>query len=116
MVPIINKSTKVTRNTATAIDHFITNSAVDTQREYKQTRIWLKNKHEHFVYKRHYDKKLTNIFKQKLHKTTWDNINIKEPNKAYKKFLEIFSCIFKSFFLKKRIRVKLKKLNEPLGN
>ena len=31
MIPTINRPTRVTRNTATAIDHFITNTAVDTE-------------------------------------------------------------------------------------
>ena len=31
MIPTVNKPTRVTRNTATAIDHFITNTVVDTQ-------------------------------------------------------------------------------------
>ena len=66
---------------------------------------------KHSVYKRYYDKKSTNLFMQKLHKTTWDNIkNIKEPNEAKEKFHGIFSCIYESFFSKKRIRVKLKNL------
>ena len=73
----------------------------------------VKKHSEHFVYKR-YDEKSTNLFKQKLHETTWDNIkNIKEPNEVYKKFLEIFSCIYENFFPKKRIRVKLKNLMNP---
>ena len=63
---------------------------------------------EHLVYKRYYGEKSTNLFKQKLHETTWYKIkNIKEPNKAYRKFLKNLSCIYKSFFPKKGIRVKL---------
>ena len=45
---------------------------------------------QYFAYKRNYDKESTNLFKQKLHETTWDKIKkIKEPNEAYRKFLEI---------------------------
>ena len=31
VIPTINKPTRVTRNRATAMDHFITNTVVDTQ-------------------------------------------------------------------------------------
>ena len=31
MIPAINKPTRATRNTTNAIDHFITNTVVDTQ-------------------------------------------------------------------------------------
>ena len=60
MIPTINKPTRVTRNTATAIDHFIPNTVVDTQLKsgiietdlldqfliifaLQKTTIWLKN-------------------------------------------------------------------------
>ena len=119
IIPTINKPTRVTRNTATAIDHFITNAVVDTQFKSGiiqtdlldhfpilfalQTNENMVKKHnEHSVYKKFYAKKSTNLFKQKLHETSWDNIkNIKELNEAYKKFLKIFSCIYQSFFSKK---------------
>ena len=119
MIPAINKTTRVIGNTATAIDHFITNAVVDTQFKSRiiqtdlldyfpilfalQTNENVVKKHnEHSVYKKCYDEKSTNLFKQKLHETSWDNIkNIKEPNEAYKKFLEIFSRIYQSFFSKK---------------
>ena len=69
---------------------------------------------EHFVYKRYYDEKSRNVFQQKRHNTTWDNIkNIEKPNEAYRKFLKIFSCIYEIFFPKKRTRVKLKNLMNP---
>ena len=69
---------------------------------------------EYFVYKRYYDEKSRNVFQQKRHDTTWDNIkNIEKPNEAYREFLEIFSCIYEIFFPKKRTRVKLKNLKNP---
>ena len=56
----------------------------------------------HFIYKGYFDEKSTNLFKQKLHETTWDNIkNIKKPNEAYRKFVEILSSIYESFFSNK---------------
>ena len=59
---------------------------------------------KHSVYKRYYDKKSTNLFMQKLHKTTWDNIkNIKEPNEAKEKFTEFSVAYTKVFFQKREL-------------
>ena len=98
MIPTLNRSTRVTRNTATAIDHFITNTVVDTEFKSgiiqtgssdhfpitfvpKTNQKMVKKHREHFVYKRYYDEKPITLFNQKLHETTWDNImHIKEPN------------------------------------
>ena len=100
MISTVNKPTKFTRNTGTAIDHFITNTVVDTQFTsgiiqtdlsdqfpiifVLQTNKSVVEKHnEHFVYNRYYDEKSKNLFKQKLQETTWDSIkNRKEPNEA----------------------------------
>ena len=61
---------------------------------------------EHFVYKRYYDEKSRNVFQQKRHDTTWDNIkNIEKPNEAYREFLEIFSCIYEIFFQKRELEL-----------
>ena len=44
-----------------------------------------------------------------LHETSWDNINkIKEPKEAYKKFLNILSYIYESFFQKTQSEYNLK--------
>ena len=95
MILTINR---LTRNTATSIYHFIAN-----KREYG----WK-------VYWRHYDEKSTNLFKQKLHETTLDNIrNIKEHNEEYRKIIKTFSFIYESIFPKKRVRVKFKNLINP---
>ena len=84
MIPTINKPTRVTRNTATAIDHFIPNTVVDTQFKsgiietdlldqfliifaLQKNDDMVKKHNEHFIYKRYYDEKSTNLFKQKLH-------------------------------------------------
>ena len=85
--PTITNPTRVTRNTATAIDCFITNTVVDTQFKtgslqtdlsdhfhiisaLKTNDNMVEKHNEHFVYKRCYDEKSTNLFKQKLHETT----------------------------------------------
>ena len=80
MIPEIDNPTKVIRNTASAIDHIITNTVADTQFKSRLIQADLSDhfsvifafqsnenvveKHdEHFVYKRCYDKKFTNLFK-----------------------------------------------------
>ena len=126
-----NRQTRVRKNTATAIDHFITNTVVGTEfkSRFFQTDLsdhfpiifFLKaienktEKHsEHFVYKRYYDEISINLFKQKLDKATLYNIkNTKEPNEAYRKFLENISCTYKSFLSKKRGKVKFENLMYP---
>ena len=66
MIPTINKPTRVTRNKATTIVHFITKTVVDTQfksgiiqtdlSDHFLYSLFLYKKHnEHFVYKRYYD-------------------------------------------------------------
>ena len=79
MIPTINRSTRVARNTVTAIDHFITNTVVDTKFKsviiqtnlsdhfpiifvLKTNENMVEKNYEHFVYKRYYDKKSTNLF------------------------------------------------------
>ena len=79
MIPTINRSTRVPRNTVTAIDHFITNRVVDTKFKsviiqtnlsdhfpiifvLKTNENIVEKNYEHFVYKRYYDKKSTNLF------------------------------------------------------
>ena len=116
MIPAINRPTRVARNTASAIDHFIRNTVTDTECKagiietdlsdhfaiifaLKTDENIFEKHSEHFVYKRLWRK--INLFKRKLHETTWDNIkNIKESNERYRKFLETFSCIYESFFVR----------------
>ena len=84
MIPTINKSTRVTRTTATAIDHFISNRVADAQlkKEIIQTDLSdhfpiifplqtnynvVETYNERFVYKRYYGEKSIILLKQKLH-------------------------------------------------
>ena len=94
----------------TVSDHFPIICALQTNEN-------LVEKHnEHFVYRRYNDEKSAKLFKQKLHETTWDNIKYKSCQWRIQGIFSKFSVAYtKVFFPKKRIRVKLKKLNEPLG-
>ena len=64
----------------------------------------VKKHNEHFVYKRYYDEKSTNLFKQKLHETTWG-----KHTRNFSKFSVAYTC----FFPKKEITVKLINLMNP---
>ena len=115
MIPTINKSTRVTRTTATAIDHFISNRVADAQlkKEIIQTDLSdhfpiifplqtnynvVETYNERFVYKRYYGEKSIILLKQKLHWLRWDKIkNIKEPNEGCRKYLKVFSWIYETF-------------------
>ena len=86
MIPTINKPSRVTRKTTTAIDHILTNSFVD--RVFK-TVIFKSDISDHFpicffsqncspkqnnkenmcIYKRTYNIESIELFKQKLHET-----------------------------------------------
>ena len=125
MIPTINITTRVTRNTATLliisaqIQLYILNSKVELSKQIyriifpiifalKTIENMIDKQREHFVCKIYYEEQSTSLFKQKLHKTTWDDIkNIKESNEAHRKFLETFSCIYESAFPKKRKRKNL---------
>ena len=91
MIPTINKPNRVTRKTATAIDHILTNSFVDTVFKtvifksdisdhfpicfLSQNSLPKQNNKENmFIYKRTYNTESIELFKQKLHETKWDEI------------------------------------------
>ena len=55
---------------------------------------------ENCVYKRDFTKNALNCFKQALFETSWDSVkNLKQPNKAYNKFIEIFTELYEEYFL-----------------
>ena len=87
MIPVINKPTRVTYKTATAIDHILTNSYTDTKFE---TAILKSDVSDHFpiclfipsmkplskyeetyIYKRIYNEQSVIEFKQKIFETDW---------------------------------------------
>ena len=114
MIPLTNKPTRVTRHSANAIDHIITNS-VTGHNDFK-TVIIKTDLSDHFpivfaiktnkttqrpvvksTYKRSYREKNIDKFKNILHNRNWNDIKkIEDPNKAYKYFLTIFIDIYHS--------------------
>ena len=104
MIPTINKPTRVTRKTTTAIDHILTNSFTDTV---FKTAIFKSEISDHFpicfiipssmkqtnntkntvIFKRVFDTESIELFKQKLYETNWDDIEVsKTPMKRIKVF------------------------------
>ena len=129
-IPTINKPTRVTRTTATGIDHILTNSFID--RNFKttifksdisdhfpiyfiipSTKAKIENKTS-FIFKRIFNFDAINTFKQDLHKTNWKGIEVFiDPNEAYKTFLERFLLLFDKYFPFRKIKIKAKDLKSP---
>ena len=102
MIPLTNKPTRVTKHSATAIDHTITNSVIG-HNDFKSA-IIKTDLPDHFpivfaikanettqrpvvksAYKHSYCEKNIDKFKNTLHNRNWDYIQkIEDPNKAYK--------------------------------
>ena len=116
MIPTINKPTRVTRKTATAIDHILKNSFCDTV---FKTAIYKSDVSDHFpicfiipspskqenvaettfITKRILNTKSIELFKQKLYETSWDEMEMPQnPDQAYKTFLTKFSDLHNIYF------------------
>ena len=124
MIPTIKKPTRVTRKTATAIDHILTNSFVHTVFKTvifksdisnhfpicflsRNSLAKQNNKENVFIYKRTYNTKSIELFKQKLHETKWDEImSFQNPDDAYKTFLKQFSTLYDTYFPEKKHKNK----------
>ena len=64
---------------------------------------------ENCVCKRDFTENAFNCFKQALFETSWDSVkNLKQPNEAYKKFLEIFTELYEEYFQIKKNKTKTK--------
>ena len=60
---------------------------------------------EKYAYKRDFTKSAFNRFKQALFETSWDSVkNLKEPNEAYKNFLENFTELYEEYFPIRKIK------------
>ena len=132
MIPTINKPTRVTKHTATAIDNIITNCIINS--DFKSA-IVKTDLSDHFpiifinelmrvpaptddlencVYKRDFTENALNCFKQALFETSWDSVkNLKQPNEAYNKFLEIFTELYQEYFPIRKIKIKPKRALSP---
>ena len=115
MLLMINKPTRLTRHTATAIDHVFTNTIKDNMEikiDHFPIIFATKSKidaeiPEQCIFKHNISDQSINKFKQKLCNIDWNNINIlQNVNDAYSKFLELFLSLYIECFPK--IEVKLK--------
>ena len=120
MIPTINKATRATKQTATAIDNIITNCIMNS--DFKSA-IVKTDLSDHFpiifinelmqvstptddmencVYKRDFTENAFNCFKQTLFETSWDSAkNLKQPNEAKHiiNFLKFLPNFIKNIFL-----------------
>ena len=127
LIPTLNKPIRVTRNTATAIDHIITNSVINA--EFK-TGIIKTNISDHFpiffifksvvdtteameefIYKRNYSGNSIETFKQKLRKVNWNEI--KRSNESCAKFSQVCTSLCEEYFPKFKIRLNQRKNLSP---
>ena len=131
MIPTIYKPTRVTKTTATAVDHILTSYFVD--KVFKK--VILKrdtshhfpicflsqnslpkqiNKENMFIYKITYNIESIELFKQILHETKWDEImSFQNSDDAYKAFLKQFSTLYDTYLPEKKIKLKNKDLQSP---
>ena len=130
MIPTINKPTRVKRKTATAIDHILTNSFIDTT---IKTGIIKSDVSDHFpiclfipsekisaeseivyIYKRIINDETIAAFAQNLYESNLNEIeSIPNPNDAYSIFLEKFRTMHDKHFPLKKIKLKTKDLKSP---
>ena len=126
----INKLRRVTRQTATAIDHAFTNIIMDNI-EIKTAIVKTdisdhfpiifatKNKidaeiTEQYIFKRNISDQSIDKFKQKLRNIDWNNIKIlRNVNDAYSKFLEIFLSLYNECFSKIKVKLKTQRQFNP---
>ena len=127
MIPTINKPTRVTTNTATAIDHIITNIMIDT--DFK-TGILKSCISDHFaimlafqigeknrkVFKKsegtysqaNFNETSIESFRLRLREITWDNLKTSNDSTlAYNEFLDTFTSIYDDCFPRVKIKVKV---------
>ena len=126
MIPTINKSTRVTRKTATTIDHILTNCFTETI--FKTTIFkndisnifllvsWLhrpqhKGKIKQLLFIKEYLTQSIESFKKKLSETDWEETeSSKNPEEIYTTFLQKFIVSYDNYFPKRKIKLKAKDL------
>ena len=133
MIPTIYKPTRVTRNTATAIDHIITNTVISGIQHRSciiKTDILdhfpilfalntcERSKPEdkaQFIYKRIYGEEPIALFKHELGQIKWNNIikTLDNPNTVYKNFFNTFLNTYDKYFPTIRIKIKAKTIQNP---
>ena len=130
MIPTINKPTRITKNTATAIDNIFINSFFNSS---LMTGIIKTDISDHFpifiatknidittfpqkttLYKRTINDNSISDFKTELSNTNWSDVmTIRCPNESYNTFLQIFSTIYEKHFPVKTIYIKTKNILSP---
>ena len=120
MMPVINKLTHVTKNTATAIDHIFINSVITTKFKrgiikssilyhfpiflVEDYNIHIKETKQRFIFRHNLCNNFVEKIKYKLRTVSWDSItNSSDMNKAYDNFIEIFSSLYDECFPKKKL-------------
>ena len=132
MIPTINKPTRVTKHTATAIDNIITHCIINSDFKSAIVKtdlsdhfpvIFIKelmqaptttDDTEYCVYEQDFTKNALNCFKQTLFETSWDSAkNLKQANEVYNKFLEIFTELYEEYSPLRKIKIKPKRALSP---
>ena len=126
MILTITKPTQVTRKTATAIDHIVTNSFIDTtiikSDVSDQFPICLFIPSENvsaeneivYIYKRVTNNETIEAFTQNLYENSLNDIeSICNANDAYGIFLGKFRTMYDKHFPLKKIKLKTKDLKSP---
>ena len=120
LIPTINKSTCVTQNRATAIDHIITKSVINAEFKTGIIKTDISNHfpiffifkcvvdstevREEFIYKRNYSGNSVETIKQKLHEVNWNELKqSNNANKSYAKFSQIWTSLYEECFPKFKI-------------
>ena len=130
-VPLINRPTRVTRKSATCIDHILTNSFIDSEIE---AGIFKNDMSDHFpvfcnikanvstnsyktiIYKRIFNEEPFDDFKYLLNHVDWNYIVYivnSDTNESYNKFLMKFSELYDVAFPETKIEIKTKNLLSP---
>ena len=127
----INKPTRVGKNSATAVDHIITDYVLTCDfkiailktdlTDYFPIVIALKNygpSQQHSITKhkckRSYNEENMEAFNQRLLSVNWDEVkNCDDLNDAYKQFFNIFNSICDIYFPKVSVRLKTKHIQSP---
>ena len=128
MIPLTNKPTRVTRHSANAIDHIITNSVtghnnfksaiIKTDKNFPivfaiKTNETTQRPVVKSTYKRSYCEKNIEKLKKTLHSRNWDDFQkIEDFSKAYIYILDIFIDIYDKSFPKSEVKVKFKKSDQ----
>ena len=133
MIHTLNRTTRVTRNTATAIDRIITNTAIsgiqhrsgiiktDISDHFPIAFVFNtceKSKPEdkaQFIYKCFYGEEQIELFKHELSQIESNNIikTMDNPNTAYENFFDIFLKTYDKYFPKVRIKIRAKTNQSP---